>query len=177
MGDQTLLSAFVSSLHSNLFLREFSFARTCFTPPGYTEVELADHLVRVGDLLFLYQLKERDAGATGAVEVWIRNKVVKKATRQIRSTIGLLRSGDPVRLPNERGHVFDLSAQPNDARHSIVSADAISPNITELKSPRNTDPQCPFTDHSDGGGTDAAKGGRHGDSDTGGTGTVSLRHC
>jgi hypothetical protein len=120
MSDQTLLSAFVSSLHSNLFLREFSFARTCFTPLGGTEVELADHLVRVGDLLFLYQLKERDAAATGTVEAWIRNKVVKKATRQIRSTIGLLGSGDPVRVSNERGHVFDLSAQPDDARHSIV---------------------------------------------------------
>lgn len=120
MGDQTLLSAFVASLHSNLFLREFSFARTCFTPSGGTEVELADHVVRVGDLLFLYQLKERDAAATGGVEAWIRNKVVKKASRQIRSTIGLMGSGDPVRVPNERGHMFDLSAQPDDARHSIV---------------------------------------------------------
>jgi hypothetical protein len=54
MGDQTLLSAFVASLNANLFLREFSFARTCFTPPGGTEVELADHVVRVGDLLLFY---------------------------------------------------------------------------------------------------------------------------
>jgi hypothetical protein len=45
---------------------------------------------------------------------------VKKATRQIRSTISLLGSGDPVRVANERGHVFDLSARPGDTRHSIV---------------------------------------------------------
>jgi hypothetical protein len=61
--------------------------------------------------------------------------------------------------------------------HETVSADGISPKITELKSPLNTESQCPFTDHSDGGGTDAAKGGLYGDSGTGGTGTVSVRHC
>jgi hypothetical protein len=121
MGDQTLLSAFVASLNANLFLREFSFAGTCFTPPGGTEVELADHVVRVGDVLLLYQLKERDAAATGSVETWIKNKVVKKATRQIRTTISLLGSSDPVRIANERGHVFDLSAQPGDTRHAIVA--------------------------------------------------------
>jgi hypothetical protein len=120
MGDQTLLSAFVASLNANLFLREFSFARTCFTPPGGTEVELADHVVRVGDLILLYQLKERDAAAAGSVDTWIKNKVVKKATRQIRSTISLLGSGDPVRVANERGHVFSLTARPDDTRHSIV---------------------------------------------------------
>ncbi len=55
-----------------------------------------------------------------------------------------------------------------------LSADAISPQITELKSPLNTESQCPFTDHPDGGGTDAAKGGRDGDSDVGRSRTVSL---
>jgi hypothetical protein len=48
-----------------------------------------------------------------------------------------------------------------------VSADAISLKIAELKSPLSTESQCPFTDHSDGGGTDAAKGGRYGDSGIG----------
>ena len=33
MSDSTLLSALIASLNANVFLREFSFARTLFTPP------------------------------------------------------------------------------------------------------------------------------------------------
>jgi hypothetical protein len=58
--------------------------------------------------------------------------------------------------------------------HQVVSADAISPQIAELKSPLNTESQCPFTDHPDGGGTDAAKGGRDGDSGVSKTRIVSV---
>ena len=55
-----------------------------------------------------------------------------------------------------------------------VSADAISPQITEVRSPLNTESQCPFTAHHDGGGTDAAKGGLHGDSNVSPTRALSL---
>jgi hypothetical protein len=57
---------------------------------------------------------------------------------------------------------------------AVVSADAISPQITELRSPLNTESQCPFTAHHDGGGTDAAKGGLHDDSGIGATWALSL---
>lgn len=65
-------------------------------------------------------------------------------------------------------------------RHSLraeqadVSADVISPQSTELRSPLNTESQCPFTAHQDGGGTDAAKGGFHGDSNISPTRALSL---
>ncbi|OYT18079.1 MAG: hypothetical protein CCU26_18890 [Nitrospira sp. UW-LDO-01] len=58
-------------------------------------------------------------------------------------------------------------------RH-FVSADAISPTITELRSSLNTESQCLFTAHHDGGGTDAAKGGLHDDSGIGSTWALSL---
>lgn len=59
-------------------------------------------------------------------------------------------------------------------QHLRVSADGISPHITELKSPLNTESQCPFTAHQDGGGTDAAQGGLHDDSGIGSTWALSL---
>lgn len=59
-------------------------------------------------------------------------------------------------------------------RACTVSADGISPKITELRSPLNTESQCPFTAHHDGGGTDAAKGGLHDDSRIGSTRALSL---
>ena len=59
-------------------------------------------------------------------------------------------------------------------REHGVSADAISPTITEVRSPLNTESQCLFTAHHDGGGTDAAKGGLHDDSGIGSTWALSL---
>lgn len=120
MSDRTLLSSFIASLNASVFLREFSFSQTRFTPIGRTQVELADHVVRIGHMLFLYQLKERDPSGTTPTEEWLRNKVVKRATRQIWATMQLLNSGDPVPVANERGHVFDLAAKPADMILRVV---------------------------------------------------------
>jgi len=120
LSDTTLLSSFIANLNANVFLREFSFSRTHFTPVGGTQVELADHVVRIGRTLFLYQLKEKDTSATATIEGWLKNKVLKKATRQVRSTVRLLSSGNPVLVPNDRGHVFNLAARPDDKYFSLV---------------------------------------------------------
>ena len=92
MSDTTLLSHFIANLNTNVFLREFSFSQTRFTSIGGTQVELADHVVRIGHFLFLYQRKERDSSAPTTIDEWLKKKVVTRATRQIRATIQLLRS-------------------------------------------------------------------------------------
>jgi hypothetical protein len=120
VSDTTLLSYFIADLNTNVFLREFSFSQTRFIPTGGTQVELADHVVRIGHLLFLYQLKERDSSATTTIEKWLKKKVVTKATQQIRATIRLLHSHAPVRVANERGHVFDLAARLSDRPFRLI---------------------------------------------------------
>jgi hypothetical protein len=120
VSDTTLLSHFIANLNTNVFLREFSFSQTRFTPTGGTQVELADHVVRIGHLLFLYQLKERDASATTTVDRWLKKKVLTRATQQIRATIRLLNSDVPVLVANERGHIFDLAARPGDRPFRLV---------------------------------------------------------
>jgi hypothetical protein len=120
VSDTTLLSHFIANLNANLFLREFSFSQTRFTPTGGTQVELADHVVRIGHWLFLYQLKERDSSATTTIDRWLKKKVVTRATQQIRATIHLLNSGAPVLVANERGHIFDLAARPGDRPFRLV---------------------------------------------------------
>jgi hypothetical protein len=120
MSDPTLLAQFVAFLNADVFLREFSFSQTQFKPPGGTEVELADHVVRIGQLLFVYQLKERDPSGTAPIEKWLKDKVLRKATKQIGDTVRLLGTGHPVMIANERGHGFDLSAQPDDKTYRLV---------------------------------------------------------
>jgi len=100
-------------LHSLLFLEEFTFARTQFTPPASSEVELADAVVLLGDVLLIYQIKERnpvDAGDEEAERKWFQKTVLKHGTKQIRDTLGYLQSAPKIMVPNERGRVFDLAA-------------------------------------------------------------------
>ena len=120
VADSTFLSQFVGNLNSNIFFREFSFSRTSFKPQGGTEIELADHVVRIGPLLFLYQLKERDRSATISLEAWLQSRVLKKATRQIRNTVNLVRRSTPVFVANGRGHVFDVAARPDDSVFRLI---------------------------------------------------------
>jgi hypothetical protein len=75
-----------------------------------------------------------------------------------------------VHLPHSAQQELSIAA----ALFDLVSADAIRPHITELRSPLHTESQCPFTAHHDGGGTDAAKGGLHDDSGIGATWALSL---
>lgn len=120
MSDTTLTAQFVAFLNSDLFLREFSFSQTKFTPSGRSEVEVGDHLVRIGNLVFLYQVKERDSTGQAPIEVWLNSKVLKKATKQIRDTVQVLGAGHPVTIANERGHSFDLSSKADDRSFRLV---------------------------------------------------------
>lgn len=110
----TDVQSFISRhLHSLLFLEEFTFSRTKFSPPASSEVEFADAVVMLGDVLLIYQIKERasaDAGGAEAERRWFESKVRGKATKQVRETLRYLRSCPDIPVPNERGRVFNLAA-------------------------------------------------------------------
>jgi hypothetical protein len=97
----------LAALNEWHFFREFVYSRATFRPlPGH-EVELADNLVCLGDILIAYQLKERErvSGSDAGMERrWFKNKVLGKATRQIRDTVKYLRDHEAVELENARGH-------------------------------------------------------------------------
>jgi hypothetical protein len=109
------VQSFISKeLHSLLFFEEFVFSRNKFTPPSSTEVEFADAIVMLGNVLLIYQIKERltdQAGDAEAERRWFKSKVLGKATKQVRDTLRFLRTCSEIRVPNERGHVFNLAAK------------------------------------------------------------------
>lgn len=100
-------------LHSLVFFEEFVFARNKFKPPAGTELELADAVVALDDVLLVMQIKERDLtkqGNEGAECKWFDRKVVRAGTKQIRDTINHLQAHLEIKLPNERGRFFNLAA-------------------------------------------------------------------
>jgi len=108
------VQSFISKeLHSLLFLEEFVFARNKFSASATSELELADAVVMLGDVLIIYQIKERSpkqGGDAAAEHRWFQAKVLGKATKQVRDTLRYLETYAEVYVPNERGRIFNLAA-------------------------------------------------------------------
>jgi hypothetical protein len=98
----------LASLNEWHFFQEFVYSQNTFQPaPPQTEVELADSVLWLGDMLLAFQLKEREATeeTTEAAErKWFEKKVLDQATRQIRDTLRYLEENKSISLKNHRGH-------------------------------------------------------------------------
>jgi len=95
----------IAAIARTIFLPEFSFAANKF-PVEQGELELADHVVWADDLLIAIQMKEREANLPEAN--WFENKILKKATKQVRDTLSFLNKYDSILIENQRGHRFRL---------------------------------------------------------------------
>lgn len=89
---------------AGFFLREFCFSNTEFSPPNRSEIELADFVIQLDDLLMIFQVKTRERASTDPdrERAWFEDKVIGKATRQVRDTVMYLRDYTPEIL-NDRG--------------------------------------------------------------------------
>jgi hypothetical protein len=113
----------LASLNEFYFFREFTFARTTFKPQPEQELELADNLVWLDKLLFVYQLKERQPAGTASPETeknWYERKVLGKATKQIRDSLEYIRKNGHIEITNLRGHSFELSGTQIQETHKII---------------------------------------------------------
>lgn len=102
----------LGKLNETYFFREFTFSSNTFRPDRRTELELADAVVWLDDLLIVVQVKERYAafGATPVDEEnWFRNEVLGKALTQIGNTLRYLHTYDSIELQNNQGHSFNLA--------------------------------------------------------------------
>jgi hypothetical protein len=111
-GPSSLLQDFTAQQHANLFLRAYSFPTTQLPRSTYDEAELADRVVLLHNIGFIFQLKEREqkvASKPGDLERWVTNNVVKKGAKQIQNTRELLRSYRGLSLVNHFGHRLSIS--------------------------------------------------------------------
>jgi hypothetical protein len=113
----------VGQLNSDYFFREFTFSSNTFKPNPNTELELADKVVWLDDLLILFQLKERNAPPTSTPDnerSWFADQILKKATRQIRDTMSYLKEFSQIEVRNNRGHVFNIATTQASRPHKLV---------------------------------------------------------
>ena len=135
------VESFISKdLHSLLFLEEFVFSRTKFTKTPSEQVEFADAVVLLGDVLLIFQIKERSVnqGADTVAEGrWFKSKVLGKATKQVRDTLTYLETHSEIWIPNERGHLFNLAASSSAYIIKVVIYQASSNLPSEFRSIRS----------------------------------------
>lgn len=99
----------ISKLNSSFFFREFTFSsnRFRFNNKG-EELELADNVVWIDDLLLITQIKERNKSAGENIERWFKNKVLRKAVKQIKNTIKYFDTYKDISITNEKGHILNV---------------------------------------------------------------------
>jgi hypothetical protein len=123
-GPSSLLQDFTAQLHANVFLRAFSFPTTQLPRSPDDQTELADRVVLLDKIAFIFQLKEREqkvASKAGDLEKWVTNNVVKKAVKEVQSTRDLLRTYKGLSLVNHFGHrVYVPGGDPEDLVSMII---------------------------------------------------------
>lgn len=105
------LEELIAQLNANIFLKEFSFSKNNFTPKDSSELELADHVIWLNDLMIIYQIKERtgEKNSVNSEKKWFEKKILQNAKNQIRDTIIYFKKYDnEIIIPNQRGHIFNI---------------------------------------------------------------------
>jgi hypothetical protein len=113
----------IAQLNEHFFFREFTYSKNTFRPKPTAEVELADSILWLDDVVVAFQLKERNlAGVTTAQKEtrWFERKILTRGTRQIRDTLTYLRSHEEIELENHRGHSFRLKSHKITTIHKVI---------------------------------------------------------
>lgn len=113
----------IANLNVYYFFREFTFSKNTFRPTSTEEFELADNIIYLDDILHIYQLKERQAPNSTSPKKeqrWFEQKILGKATKQIRDTLSYLHNHKNIQLQNHRGDIFSFALSPLKFVHKIV---------------------------------------------------------
>jgi hypothetical protein len=103
----------IAAHNANVFVREFTYSSTQFKGQDGQERQLCDGAVWIGDLLILFQNKERNpAAVTGdpdAETSWFNKKVSKLAVGQLCDSLRYLQEERALPFANMRGQTLDLT--------------------------------------------------------------------
>jgi hypothetical protein len=119
----SLLHDFIAQQHANVFSRAFSFATTQIPTTSEKEPDIADRVLLLDNVGFIYQLREREqkvASKTGDVEKWVAGQVVRKGVRRIQTTRELLASYVSLSVVNHFGHRINVSSRNPESLVGIV---------------------------------------------------------
>jgi|WetSurMetagenome_2_1015567.scaffolds.fasta_scaffold00544_13 hypothetical protein len=117
------LQDYTSKLNGFFFWKEFSFHKNNFNPKPDSQLEFADHVIWLDDIIILYQIKEREFKTISdeqSEEKWFENKVLKKAKSQIRNTLKYLNNFETISIENQRGHKFNVKNWKLQKIHKVI---------------------------------------------------------
>lgn len=124
----------VTKINSNIFFKEFTFAKNEFYPPD-GQKELADHVLWLDELLLIVQTKERNPkDVKSAVEEnnWFNNTVLKKAKNQIKDSVAFFKSYDNIDIHNLLDHKLDIAGAYSELTNKIIVYKPNSNLISEV---------------------------------------------
>lgn len=99
----------LAQINSNIFFKEFTFSKNDFNELDTNQLlEFADNVVWLDNLFFIYQVKEQDSNSMNDKK-WFENKILKKAVKQIKSTLGYIATYPEILIENERGHKLNIT--------------------------------------------------------------------
>ncbi|HEY3133097.1 MAG TPA: hypothetical protein VGJ47_00580 [Gemmatimonadaceae bacterium] len=110
----SLLHDFIAQQHANVFMRAFSFATNQLPIISEKQPELADRVMLLDNIGFIFQLREREqkvASKAGDIEKWVSGQVVRKGVRRIQSTRDLLAGYVSLSVVNHFGHRLTISTK------------------------------------------------------------------
>jgi len=110
----------ITLINQNLFFKEFTFDKNNFVTNNGTEVELADNLLWLDDLLIIIQIKEKDKVGNIPIGKWFENKVLKKAKNQIKNTHNLLETQRSITISNGHDQHFEIAFSSIKQIHSVI---------------------------------------------------------
>jgi hypothetical protein len=122
-GPSSLLQDFTTQQNENAFLRAFSFSTIQLPVSSAEDVELADRVIMMDEIGFIFQLMEREqkvASKAGDLEKWITNHVVRRGVKRIQKTRDLLKSYLGLSLVNNFGHRVLISPKDPDLLVSVI---------------------------------------------------------
>lgn len=98
----------VTEINSSVFFKEFTFSKNDFKALDTNQkLEFADNVVWLDNLFFIFQIKEKEKNTSDQIK-WFNNKVLNKAVKQIKSTIGYIETYPKLHVENKKGHKIDI---------------------------------------------------------------------
>ena len=134
----SLLHDFVAQQHANVFMRAFAFDTTQLPVSPENDLALADRVMLMDGIGFIFQLCEREPRVTskaGDLEKWVASQAGRKGVKQVHNTSALLAGYVGLSIVNHFGHRVTVTARDPGAFVNLVIY-RVPPKSRAFRAPR-----------------------------------------
>lgn len=130
-NEKTKTEKIVSEINSNVFFKEFTFSENDFKENITNQkLEFADNVVWLDELLFIFQIKDRESEIDDDIK-WFNNKILKRAVTQIKDTLKYMQDYPEVVIENHKGHKLNIIQANNCSKVKRLIVYTPNPNFPE----------------------------------------------